>query len=91
MAKRGDRAAVKWLLDRGADPSGIWAHWDANVTPLHLASLGNHPEVAQLLLDAGANPAIRDSHHDSDAMGWAEFFQREEIAQMIAAARKSAS
>ena len=91
MTKRGDRAAVKWLLDRGADPSGIWAHWDSNVTPLHLASLANHPEVAQLLLDAGANPAIRDTRHDSDAMGWAEFFQREEIAQMIAAARKSAS
>lgn len=91
MTKRGDRAAVKWLLDRGANPSGIWAHFDADVTPLHLAAFANHPDVAQVLLDAGANPAIRDTQHDSDAMGWAEFFQREEIAQMIAARRKSSS
>src|SRR5262249_24670616 len=26
MAKRDDAAAVKWLLDHGADPNGRWAH-----------------------------------------------------------------
>ena len=83
MTKRGDPAAAKWLLDHGANPSGVWAHFDADVTPLHLAALANHPEVAHLLLDAGADPTIRDNRHDSDAMGWAEFFQREEIAKMI--------
>ena len=37
-AKRGDAAAVRWLLERGADPNARWGHWDAEVTPLHLAA-----------------------------------------------------
>ena len=83
MAKRNDVAAVKWLLDHGADPSALWNHWDAAVTPLHLAVLGGHLEVARLLLAAGANPRIRDSKHDSDAMGWAEFFKRKALVELL--------
>jgi len=83
MAKRNDVAAVKWLLDRGADPSGRWAHWDAQVTPIHLAILGNHAEVVRVLLQAGADPRIRDSKHDSDATGWAEFFRRTDILDIL--------
>ena len=45
MAKRGHVVAVKWLLANGADPNAIWAHWDADVTALHLAVLGNHPDT----------------------------------------------
>jgi ankyrin repeat protein len=85
MAKRGDVRAVAWLLQRGADPSALWAHWDADVTPLHLAVLGNHPEVVRLLVAAGADPTIRDSKHDSDAIGWAEFFHRAEITTLLRA------
>lgn len=83
MSKRNDLAAVKWLLDHGADPNALWAHWDADVTPLHLAVLGNHPEIVRLLVDAGANPHIRDSRHDSDALGWARFFERTEIVRIL--------
>ena len=83
MAKRNDTAAVRWLLDRGADANGMWAHWDADVTPLHLAAMQGHAEVAQLLLDAGANTSIRDSKHDSDPRGWAEFFEKPAIVAMI--------
>jgi ankyrin repeat protein len=85
MAKRGNVEAVRWLLAHGVDPSARWAHWDAEVTPLHLASLGGHPEVARLLLEAGADPSIRDNKHDSDALGWAEFFQRREIVELLTA------
>jgi hypothetical protein len=35
------------------------------------------------LLDAGADPRIRDSKHDSDAIGWAEFFRRMDIVWML--------
>jgi ankyrin repeat protein len=83
MVKRNDRAAIRWLLDRGADPNGRWAHWDAVVTPLHLAVMAGHEEVARMLLDAGANPGIRDSKHDSDPIGWAEFFERPRLVQML--------
>lgn len=85
MAKRGDVPALQWLLDHGADPNARWAHWDAEVTPLHLAAQAGHAEVARLLLEAGADPTIRDSKHDGDALGWAEFFQRSEIVEMLKA------
>lgn len=83
-AKRNDEAAVRWLLEHDADPNARWSHWGAEVTPLHLAVLGGHPGVARLLLAAGADPGIRDSMHDSDAKGWAEFFRRTEIQRILA-------
>jgi hypothetical protein len=85
MAKRNDVAAVKWLLDHGADPNGRWAHWDADVTPLHLAASQGHAEIVRLLLAAGADPRICDSKHDGDAIGWAEFFKQPEIVQILKA------
>src|SRR5262245_60591429 len=83
MAKRNELTAAAWLLDHGADPNALWAHWDANVTPLHLAALANHPDMVRLLVARGADPHIRDSRHDSDAIGWAEFFKRPELAAIM--------
>ena len=83
MAKRGDVEAVRWLLARGADPNARWAHWDSDLTPLHLAVLGNHAEIARVLREAGADPHIRDSKHESDAIGWAEFFGRGDLLQIL--------
>lgn len=83
MAKRGNVGAVKWLLDHGLDPNTLWPHWDAAVTPLHLAAMQGHAEVARLLLEAGADPRVRDSKHDSDAIGWAEFFGRLDILRIL--------
>jgi ankyrin repeat protein len=85
MAKRNDGAAVKWLLDHGADPSSLWSHWDAEVTPLHLAASQGHVEVVRLLLQAGADPRVRDSKHDSDPIGWAYHFGQREIARLLEA------
>jgi ankyrin repeat protein len=85
MAKRNNVAAVKWLLDHGADPSARWNHWDAEVTSLHLAILGKHPEMVRLLLAAGADPTIRDSQHKANALEWAEFFGQKEIIRILAA------
>ena len=73
LAKRGDARAVRWLLGRGADPNARWGHWDAELTPLHLAAAQGHAEVVRLLLGAGADPSIRDSKHDGDAAGWAQY------------------
>ena len=85
LAKRGDVAGVRWLLERGANPNSPWSHWGAAVTPLHLAAMAGNVEVAQALLDAGADPTIRDSEHDGDALGWAEHFGRVDIVQMLRA------
>lgn len=83
MAKRGNVAAVRWLLDRGTDPSTRWSHWDAHVTPLHLAAAHGHAEVVRLLLSAGGDPRIRDSTHDGDAAGWARHFGHAGIARLL--------
>ena len=85
MAKRNDIAAVRWLLDRGADPNARWSHWDSDVTPLHLAVLGGHADIVRVLLNAGADARVRDSRHDSDAIGWAAFLQRQDIVQILEA------
>ena len=86
-AKQGDVPAVHALIAAGADPNARWPHWDSDLTALHLAVLGNHPEVVRTLLAAGADSAIKDSKHDADPLGWAEFFQRREIAELIKNAR----
>jgi ankyrin repeat protein len=82
-AKRGDAPVVRWLLDHGALPNGLWAHWDADVTPLHMAVLSGHAEIVSILRDAGADPLIEDSKHHSGAIGWAEFFGRTGIVQLL--------
>ena len=83
LAKRGDRAAVEWLLAHGANPNLRWAHWDAEVTPLHLAAMSGSADVAHALLRAGADPTVRDSRHDGDALGWAEFFGQVEVVRLL--------
>ena len=83
LAKRDDAIGVKWLLEHEANPDALWAHWDADVTALHLAALSGATDVARVLIDAGANPRIHDSQHDSDALGWAHFFKRAEIVRIL--------
>lgn len=85
MSKRNHLPAVKWLLDHGLDPNALWSHWDAEVTPLHLAALGGHADVVRLLLAGGADPTIHDSKHNGDAIGWATFFGRKEIVTILEA------
>jgi ankyrin repeat protein len=83
LTKRIDVAGVKWLLEHGANPNAIWTHWDANVTALHVAALAGSVDVVPVLLAAGADPNIRDSSHQSDALGWATFFKRPEIIRLL--------
>ena len=83
LAKRGDATAVRWLLDKGADPNARWSHWGAEVTPLHMVAFSGSGEVAELLLNAGADPTVRDSMHDGDALGWAEHFGKPEIVRIL--------
>ena len=83
MSKRGDVEATQWLVAHGTDPNARWSHWDSEVTPLHLAVLADHADVVRALIDAHADPTIRDSKHDSDAIGWAEFFGRRDLVDLL--------
>ncbi|TRY68529.1 hypothetical protein TCAL_13102 [Tigriopus californicus] len=58
-ARTGDLDEAIRLVSKGADVNEIGPQY--NLTPLHLACLHGHLEVAQFLLDNGANPDAQDN------------------------------
>jgi ankyrin repeat protein len=54
-ARRGQRAMVELLLERGADPTAAGAPW---ATPLAWAKMKGHPRIADLLRAAGAGDGV---------------------------------
>jgi ankyrin repeat protein len=70
-AERGDAAAVKKLLDAGADVNARDERprrkgW----TPLMLAAAGGHLEVVRRLLDAGGDFSLKDDNEKDNAGGF---------------------
>ena len=55
-AMRGDRNAVRLLLDAGADPN---ANGEGACTPLHLALEQKHVQVARMLVASGSQLDIK--------------------------------
>jgi ankyrin repeat protein len=71
----------------GADPNqrGTFGGPDhgEGVTAIHLAAQAGRHETAQTLLQLGADPHIRDSLHDGDALGWARVGGHEDLADLL--------
>jgi ankyrin repeat protein len=67
-ARAGDTAAVKALLDRGAD---VNAKFRYGTTALFKAAEKGHTEVVRLLLERGADANIKDTFYGATAMTWA--------------------
>jgi ankyrin repeat protein len=68
-------AAVRWLLEHGADPNRrapFHGTEPGRATALHLAAQTDDPELVRLLLDHGADRTIRDENYGADPAGWAE-------------------
>jgi ankyrin repeat protein len=80
---RKNLTAVRWLLARGIDVNAKRPMWDCNHTALHMTVESGAIEIARLLLDAGADPDIRDDKYHATTLGWAEFFGHDEIAALI--------
>lgn len=53
-AESGDTAALRALLDAGADPNAVSKLW-GNATPLHMAAANSRVEAARLLIERGAD------------------------------------
>jgi ankyrin repeat protein len=58
----GDADAVRVLLDAGAE---IDVQGEYDCTPLHLAIMGRHAEIAKHLISRGANPKLRCGFGDA--------------------------
>ncbi|HEY1246848.1 MAG TPA: ankyrin repeat domain-containing protein, partial [Hyphomicrobiaceae bacterium] len=74
---------VRWLLAHGAAVNAKRPMWDCNHTALHMTVESGVIEIAGLLLDAGADPNLRDDKFHATALGWAEFFGRADFAELI--------
>ncbi|WP_306114419.1 MULTISPECIES: ankyrin repeat domain-containing protein [unclassified Roseovarius] len=74
--RRGNRAALRAMLDLGVNVNALHG-----TTALHEAALTGDVALAQMLLDAGANPTIRDMNYHATPMGYA---LHSEDADMIA-------
>ena len=76
---------IRWLLAHGIAVSAKRSVWDCNATALHMTTESGAIDIARLLLEAGADPNVRDDKFEATALGWAEFFDRKDIAELIRA------
>lgn len=80
---RKSTATVRWLVEHGVDLDAKRPLWDCNHTALHMTVESGALDLARLLLDAGADPDVRDDKYKATALGWAEYFGREDFAVLI--------
>jgi ankyrin repeat protein len=83
----GRTAAIERLVALGAHPSrrgtfGGPEHGDGT-TALHHAAEAGHLDAIRVLLEAGADPTVRDALYDSTPAGWAEHFGREAAGDLL--------
>jgi ankyrin repeat protein len=75
--------AARWLIAHGVDVDAKRRMWDCNHTALQMTTENGAIDIARILLDAGADPDIRDDKYNATALGWADFFCRDDFATLI--------
>lgn len=75
--------AIRWLLAHGIDVNAKRMMWDCKHTALHMTVESGALDIARMLLDAGADPSIKDDKYKATALGWAEFFGREDFCKLL--------
>jgi ankyrin repeat protein len=75
--------SVRWLIEHGVDVNAKRPMWECNHTALHMTAENGALDLSRILLDAGADPNIRDDKYGATALGWANFFSREELATLV--------
>jgi ankyrin repeat protein len=74
---------VRWLLEHGVAVNARRVLWDCESTALHVTAEHGLVDLARLLLDAGADPAIRDGKYEATALGWAEWCKQPALAALL--------
>ena len=77
--------ALRWLLAHGVAVNAKRSIWDCNSTALHMTVESGAMDIARQLLEAGADPNIRDDKFDATALGWAEYFGRKDFVELLRA------
>ena len=77
-----DAETVQWLIRHGVDVNAKCPLWDCNQTALHITAENGAVDIARMLLDAGADPNIRDDKYEATVLGWAEYLEQPELAQL---------
>jgi ankyrin repeat protein len=83
LVAQRDADGVRWLIERGVDVSAKRVLWDCNHTALHVTAERGTIELTRMLLDAGADPDIRDDKYDATVLGWAEWCKQPQIADLL--------
>jgi peptide-methionine (S)-S-oxide reductase len=76
-ALNGKEAAVKWMLEAGADVNRPSADLYSHGTPLHHAVCSGSLATVRALVEAGADPDKCDTAWDGTPLGWAEHYLAE--------------
>jgi hypothetical protein len=82
-AEADDAEAVALLIELGFDVDAV-----RRTAPLHEAAMRGNLEIIRRLLDAGADPEIRDVSYRATPAGWAEHFGRREAQDLLRAAAR---
>jgi hypothetical protein len=78
MAVKERWDAVRRLVDLGFDVTA-----SGGITALHYAAVHGRREIAELLIEHGADPATKDTEFEEDAAGWADHGGHEELAKYL--------
>ncbi|MCC6392933.1 MAG: PQQ-binding-like beta-propeller repeat protein [Bryobacterales bacterium] len=81
-ARKGDLAAVKSLLQNGAP---IETKTSYGQTPLYLAAMNGHEDVARFLLDQGAKTDIRDTFYKAAMLDFVLMRKHTGVARLLIA------
>jgi len=80
---KNNLTALRWLLAHGVAVNAKRVMWDCNSTALHMTVESGAMDIARQLLEAGADPNIRDDKFEATALGWAEFFGKADFIELI--------
>src|SRR5690242_17707824 len=82
--KRGDLETIESLLERDGSLANAVSETDPRLTyPLHVAAEFDQPDAARLLIAQGADISLVDGENDATALGWAAFYGRPRITDML--------